>query len=55
MADKVVLKKYANRRLYDTAKRAFVSLGQVADLVKQGREIEISDDKTGVKTSRPSS
>ncbi len=47
MADKVVLKKYANRRLYDTAKRAFVSLGQVADLVKQGREIEISDDKTG--------
>jgi polyhydroxyalkanoate synthesis repressor PhaR len=47
MADKVVLKKYANRRLYDTAKRAFVSLSQVADLVKQGREIEISDDKTG--------
>lgn len=47
MADKVVLKKYANRRLYDTEKRAFVSLGQVAELVKQGREIEISDDKTG--------
>jgi polyhydroxyalkanoate synthesis repressor PhaR len=47
MADKVVLKKYANRRLYDTAKRSFVSLAQVAELVKQGREIEISDDKTG--------
>jgi polyhydroxyalkanoate synthesis repressor PhaR len=47
MAEKVVLKKYANRRLYDTEKRAFVSLSQVAELVKQGRDIEISDDKTG--------
>ena len=47
MPEKVVLKKYANRRLYDTKKRAFVSLSQVAELVKQGREIEISDDKTG--------
>ena len=47
MPEKVVLKKYANRRLYDTEKRSFVSLSQVAELVKQGREIEISDDKTG--------
>jgi polyhydroxyalkanoate synthesis repressor PhaR len=47
MPEKVVLKKYANRRLYDTEKRAFVSLSHVAELVKQGREIEISDEKTG--------
>jgi polyhydroxyalkanoate synthesis repressor PhaR len=47
MPEKVVLKKYANRRLYDTEKRAFVSLAQIAELVKQGREIEISDDQTG--------
>lgn len=47
MAAKVVLKKYANRRLYDTEKRAFVSLAQIADLVKEGRELEIRDDKTG--------
>ena len=47
MPEKVVLKKYANRRLYDTENRSFVSLSQVAELVKQGREIEISDDKTG--------
>jgi polyhydroxyalkanoate synthesis repressor PhaR len=47
MAEKVVLKKYANRRLYDTQKSAFVSLSQVADLIKQGREIEIRDDRTG--------
>jgi polyhydroxyalkanoate synthesis repressor PhaR len=47
MAAKVVLKKYANRRLYDTDQKVFVSLSQVADLVKEGREIEIRDDKTG--------
>jgi len=47
MADKLRLKKYANRRLYDTEKSVFVSLSQVADLVKQGRELEIRDDKTG--------
>jgi polyhydroxyalkanoate synthesis repressor PhaR len=47
MAEKVRLKKYANRRLYDTEQSVFVSLTQVADLVKQGREIEIRDEKTG--------
>ncbi len=47
MPEKVVIKKYANRRLYDTESRTFVSLAQIADLIKQGREIEISDDKTG--------
>lgn len=47
MAEKLKLKKYANRRLYDTEKSVFVSLSQVADLVKQGRELEIRDDKTG--------
>jgi polyhydroxyalkanoate synthesis repressor PhaR len=47
MPEKVKLKKYANRRLYDMEKSVFVSLSQVADLVRQGREIEIRDDKTG--------
>jgi polyhydroxyalkanoate synthesis repressor PhaR len=41
------LKKYANRRLYDTENSTFMSLSQVAELVKQGREIEVVDAKTG--------
>jgi len=41
------LKKYANRRLYDTETSTFMSLSQVAELVKQGREIEVVDAKTG--------
>ena len=46
MADKVRLKKYANRRLYDTEKSVFVSLSQVADMIRQGREIEVMDVET---------
>jgi polyhydroxyalkanoate synthesis repressor PhaR len=46
MTEKVILKKYANRRLYDTEKSAFVSLSQVADMIRQGREIEVIDAET---------
>ncbi len=46
MADKVLLKKYSNRRLYDTEKSAYVTLSQVAELIKAGREVEITDADT---------
>jgi polyhydroxyalkanoate synthesis repressor PhaR len=46
MPDKVKLKKYANRRLYDTEKSEYVTLNQVADLIRQGRQVEIIDAKT---------
>ena len=46
MAGKLLLKKYANRRLYDTEKSAYVSLNHVAELIKQGREVEVIDAKT---------
>jgi len=35
-----------NRRLYDTEKNAYVTLNQVADLIKQGRQVEVIDAKT---------
>ena len=46
MKNKVKLKKYANRRLYDTEKSTYVTLNQVADLVRQGRQVEVIDAKT---------
>jgi polyhydroxyalkanoate synthesis repressor PhaR len=46
MAEKVLLKKYANRRLYDTEKSTYVSLSQVAEMIKQGRQVEAVDAKT---------
>ncbi len=47
MPPPVVLKKYANRRLYDTEKSAYVTLNQVADDIRDGREVTIIDAKTG--------
>ena len=46
MSDKVKLKKYANRRLYDMGKSAYVTLSQVADLIRQGRRVEVIDAKS---------
>lgn len=46
MSDKVKLKKYANRRLYDMEKSAYVTLNQVADLIRQGRQVEVVDAKS---------
>ena len=41
------LKKYANRRLYDKEKSAYVTLNQVAEYIRDGREVVILDAKTG--------
>jgi polyhydroxyalkanoate synthesis repressor PhaR len=46
MSDTVVLKKYANRRLYDTEKSAYVTLNEVADYIRQGRQVQILDAKS---------
>jgi len=46
VAETILLKKYTNRRLYDTEKSRYVTLEQVADLVKSGRRVEIVDAKT---------
>jgi polyhydroxyalkanoate synthesis repressor PhaR len=46
MKEKILLKKYTNRRLYDTGKSMYVTLNQVAEMVKNGNEIEVVDAKT---------
>ncbi|MFB3926549.1 MAG: polyhydroxyalkanoate synthesis regulator DNA-binding domain-containing protein [Syntrophales bacterium] len=46
MADKVLLKKYTNRRLYDTERNAYVTLNQVAGLIKEGRHVEVIDARS---------
>jgi polyhydroxyalkanoate synthesis repressor PhaR len=47
MPERVLLKKYANRRLYDTEKSAYVTLTQVADMIREGRQVQVVDAKTG--------
>ncbi|MGD9033511.1 MAG: polyhydroxyalkanoate synthesis regulator DNA-binding domain-containing protein [Desulfobacteraceae bacterium] len=46
MAERVLFKKYANRRLYDTEKSTYVTLNHVADIIKEGRQVEVIDAKT---------
>jgi polyhydroxyalkanoate synthesis repressor PhaR len=46
MAEKLVIKKYANRRLYDTEKSSYVTLELLANTIKQGRPVEVIDAKT---------
>jgi polyhydroxyalkanoate synthesis repressor PhaR len=42
----VVLKKYANRRLYDTEKSVYVTLHEVAAYIREGLDVSIVDAKT---------
>jgi polyhydroxyalkanoate synthesis repressor PhaR len=42
-----LIKRYPNRKLYDTESSAYVTLEDIAAMVKAGREIKIMDHKTG--------
>src|SRR5919201_4499034 len=48
----VLIKKYGNRRLYDTAGSRYVNLDQIAALIRQGREVRVVDAKTGQDLTR---
>jgi polyhydroxyalkanoate synthesis repressor PhaR len=43
----VTIKKYPNRRLYDTSKSQYVNLEAIKELVMQHQEFEVVDSKTG--------
>jgi polyhydroxyalkanoate synthesis repressor PhaR len=46
MSDEIVLKKYANRRLYDTQQSVYVTLSDVADIIRSGKTIKAIDART---------
>ena len=46
MADQVIIKKYSNRRLYDTNHKKYVTLDEIANLIKDGSEIKVLDSQT---------
>ncbi|MFW6077431.1 MAG: polyhydroxyalkanoate synthesis repressor PhaR, partial [Hyphomicrobiales bacterium] len=49
----VVIKKYANRRLYNTATSAYVTLEDLAAMVKSGTNFVVYDAKSGEDITRP--
>jgi len=48
----VVIKKYANRRLYNTETSSYVTLDHLAQMVKDGKEFEVHDARTGDDITR---
>ncbi|MFN4226462.1 MAG: polyhydroxyalkanoate synthesis repressor PhaR [Hyphomonas sp.] len=48
----IIIKKYANRRLYDTSTSSYVTLEHLSDLVREGRDFEVRDAKTGEDLTR---
>ena len=41
------IKRYENRKLYDTEASAYVSLADIAQLVREGETVEVIDNATG--------
>src|SRR5687768_16863809 len=41
-----VIKRYSNRKLYDTKGSTYVTLLQIAEMIRQGEEVEIIDNAT---------
>lgn len=50
--EKVIIKKYANRRLYDTSTSSYVTLDHLADLVRREVPFEVRDAKSGDDLTR---
>ena len=48
----VVVKKYANRRLYNTATSSYVTLDDLAKMIKEGGDFVVYDAKTGEELTR---
>ncbi len=48
----IIIKKYANRRLYNTAKSSYVTLDHLAQMVRDGQDFLVNDAKTGEDITR---
>ena len=51
--DPVVIKKYANRRLYNTGTSTYVTLEDLAEMVKRNEDFTVQDAKTGDDLTHP--
>ena len=48
----MVIKKYGNRRLYDTAGSRYVNLEEIARFIREGKDVKVLDAKTGQDLTR---
>jgi polyhydroxyalkanoate synthesis repressor PhaR len=47
VAETVIIKKYANRRLYNTRSSSYITLDDLAQMVREGVDFQVLDAKTG--------
>lgn len=47
MAGPKIVKRYANRKLYDTERSCYVTLDDIAQMIKAGEEVKVVDNKSG--------
>ncbi len=52
MSDTVVIRKYENRRLYDTSASRYINLEDIARMVREGTDVRVVDAKTGEDITR---
>lgn len=45
--DPILIKRYANRKLYDQSRSRYVTLEELEELIRQGREIKVVDAVSG--------
>jgi polyhydroxyalkanoate synthesis repressor PhaR len=46
MAEPRIIKRYANRKLYDTEHSRYVTLDQISEMIRNGDDVKIVDNKT---------
>src|SRR6187402_1631946 len=46
MKDVRIIKRYQNRKLYDTYQSCYVTLEEIAQIIREGHEIQVIDNKT---------
>ena len=51
-ATPVVIKKYANRRLYNTETSSYITLDHLAGMTREGRDFQVFDARTGEDITR---
>lgn len=51
-AEPLIIKKYANRRLYNTETSTYITLADLAGLIREGRNVEVVDAKNGDDLTR---
>jgi polyhydroxyalkanoate synthesis repressor PhaR len=42
-----VIKRYSNRKLYDTERSCYITLDEIAEMVRDGEDVKIVDNRTG--------